>query len=258
MMSWLLLVLLVGGAVATLVASVWFLFVAFRESILWGLACLVCSPIGPFLFLLTHGRVALRPFGLYLLGVLAMAGGAARDQEVKERLASAWSERARAVNKLAPAPPTRMYRWTDASGDVSYTDDFSTIPERYRASAQTTLGGDIAIESRPVPGSAAARGRSQAQAGEDGSVRLLLFRADWCPACRQLDRNGVIDRFAARHDDVPVVRVDVDREEAQARRYGINSIPTVVLVDSNGDELARPAAGSLESLERAIARIRTR
>ena len=152
-----------------------------------------------------------------------------------------------------------MYRWTEASGDVSYTDDFGTIPERYRASAQTTLGDDITVlESRPVPGAVAARGRSPAQAGADGSVRLLLFRADWCPACRHLDRSGVINQFAARHDDVPVVRVDIDREDAQARRYGINSIPTVVLVDSNGDELARPAARSLESLERAIERIRKR
>jgi hypothetical protein len=50
------------------------------------------------------------------------------------------------------------------------------------------------------------------------------------------------------------VDVDVDREGERARRYGVSGIPAAVLVDSSGQELARPRhPGSMQELERALA-----
>ena len=280
-MDLLAVVLTVGGALVMMVGAIWLLVVAFHESVFWGLACLLCSPIGPLLFLLTHRQGAVQPFLTYLFGALVMIGGVSSSEELRKRLPDTWDARApvsqtfeKSESEPAPVQPDpgardaqppgaapRMYRWTDASGVVHYTDDFRNIPERYREHAQTTLGDDIMVLESPSGrrSTPAPHGQARAQAPREGSVRLLLFRADWCPACRKLDSSGTIQKFAAQHPDVPVVRVDVDREVAQAQRYRIASIPAVVLVDSSGNELARPGVpSSLANLESALARARKR
>ena len=49
------------------IGSLWFLFVAFTEGILWGLGCLFFSPIA-LVFLVLHWRVAKDPFFIQLAG----------------------------------------------------------------------------------------------------------------------------------------------------------------------------------------------
>ena len=261
--------LLVGGALA-LVGGLWLLVASFRTSLLWGLACLLCSPLGPLLFVVLHWRAASTPFLVNLVGsLLAMGGLATLPPELRQpRPGSpaapllAQAQRAteafarvggNAVEQARGAPPPRtLYRWTDKEGSVNYTDDFNTIPERYRHRAQTTLGGNVVIvqstpQERSKPRSSGSR--------REGSVRLLLFSAGWCPACRRLEASGVLERFASKHPDVPVERVDVDSQGQRAAQYGIRAIPTVVLVDSAGTELARPShAGSEEALEQALSK----
>lgn len=63
------IVLGVLGAVISLIGGVLFLVAAFRESIWWGLGCLLL-PFVSLIFLLIHWREASRPFGLSVLGSL--------------------------------------------------------------------------------------------------------------------------------------------------------------------------------------------
>ena len=58
--------MVVGGGVCVS-GGLWLLVVAFRESPLWGLACLL-MPLAAFVFLFTHYDRAARPFGVSLLG----------------------------------------------------------------------------------------------------------------------------------------------------------------------------------------------
>ena len=85
---------------------------------------------------------------------------------------------------------------------------------------------------------------------------LVDFHADWCGQCRHL--STVLDELAAEwRDAVAVVKVDVERNEHLAERYGIRRIPTLILFEG-GQERARlvevtrrPAveAGLAEALE---------
>jgi hypothetical protein len=66
---WMGLIIAVGG-------SIWFLIVAFQESVLWGLGCLLV-PLVSLFFLFAHWDEAAKPFGVSLGGtVLMILGGA--------------------------------------------------------------------------------------------------------------------------------------------------------------------------------------
>lgn len=68
------LILIFIGFLLALIGNIWFLVAAFRESIGWGLGCLLFSPVQLF-FLIFHWQEASKPWGLSLLGV-AIAFGA--------------------------------------------------------------------------------------------------------------------------------------------------------------------------------------
>ena len=56
---------------------------------------------------------------------------------------------------------------------------------------------------------------------------LVDFWATWCGPCRMFA--PTFDEFAGDHDEVECVKVDVDVCGDIAKRYGIMSIPTIIL-----------------------------
>ena len=64
----------------------------------------------------------------------------------------------------------------------------------------------------------------------------VYFWASWCGPCRMLA--PVIDQLAAEQTDVKVCKVNIDEEPGLAQRFGVMSIPTVVLFE-NGQEKNR-------------------
>lgn len=61
---------------------------------------------------------------------------------------------------------------------------------------------------------------------------LLDFWAVWCGPCQMIA--PVIHEIAEEHDDILVGKVNVDEETALAVKFGIESIPTL-LVFKNGE-----------------------
>ena len=67
-------------------------------------------------------------------------------------------------------------------------------------------------------------------------VVLLDFYADWCGPCRMV--GPVVDSISQEHPDVFVGKINVDDEQELSMKYGVVSIPTLVVL-KDGKEVNR-------------------
>lgn len=61
---------------------------------------------------------------------------------------------------------------------------------------------------------------------------LLDFWAEWCGPCRMLAPS--IDAIASEREDIVIGKINVDNEGQLATVFGIDSIPTLIIV-KNGE-----------------------
>ena len=69
---------------------------------------------------------------------------------------------------------------------------------------------------------------------------LLDFYAEWCGPCRMV--GPIIEEIASENPDIAVGKINVDEESELAARYGVFSIPTLVVI--KGGELVKRSVGA--------------
>lgn len=61
-----------------------------------------------------------------------------------------------------------------------------------------------------------------------GGLVLIDFFANWCGPCKML--SPVLESVASKKEDVKIIKIDVDECQALARKYGVMSIPALILL----------------------------
>ena len=70
---------------------------------------------------------------------------------------------------------------------------------------------------------------------------LVDFYADWCGPCQML--SPIVDEVAEERDDIKVGKINVDEQMELAQKYGVMTIPTLLVI-KNG-EIANKHIGAL-------------
>ena len=65
------------------------------------------------------------------------------------------------------------------------------------------------------------------------SATLIEFQADWCGPCKQ--QKPIVEEIDEEYDDVEVEFVDIEEDGERAQKYSVSSLPTLVLLDEDGE-----------------------
>ena len=84
---------------------------------------------------------------------------------------------------------------------------------------------------------------------------MVDFYADWCGPCKLAA--PILDELLEEQQDVEIVKLNVDENPETPRKYGVMSIPTIILFKS-GEEVDRQVgfagrAGYEKMIEKASA-----
>ena len=80
---------------------------------------------------------------------------------------------------------------------------------------------------------------------------IVDFWAEWCGPCHAV--SPVLDKIAEeRADEVRLVKINVDEEQDLMIRYGVQSIPTIVLFKDGEPAAAAVGAQPKSMLEKSL------
>ncbi len=79
---------------------------------------------------------------------------------------------------------------------------------------------------------------------------IVDFWAEWCGPCHAVA--PVLEKIVEEHDDLRLVKVNIDDEQELASRFGVMSIPTMILFRDGQPSAAVIGAQPKSAIERAL------
>lgn len=77
-------------------------------------------------------------------------------------------------------------------------------------------------------------------AAEPSQHTFLYFGASWCQPCKRMKSDTLSEATVKKAmADLKVMFIDIDELPEMSRRYDVSSVPTYILLDSDGKEYRR-------------------
>ena len=74
-------------------------------------------------------------------------------------------------------------------------------------------------------------------------MKVMKFYATWCGPCKSL--SATLEGM----DNLPEIQeIDIDQDMETAQKYGIRSVPTMVITADDGTEIKRMGNGSVSDI----------
>lgn len=160
-----------------------------------------------------------------LIIVIAAIGGVAFYMITASTSQDQTSTMSQDVNNAAGTIEEGSGQMVDAADNPIMMDDQSDESNSSRYVAYSTQAYDQAV----------------------GKKRVFFFHASWCPTCKVANTE-----FEANTGNIPqdvvLFKTDYDSQSALKQKYNITYQHTFVLVDSQGNELAKWNGGGIDEL----------
>jgi thioredoxin 1 len=88
----------------------------------------------------------------------------------------------------------------------------------------------------------------------DNEIVLVDFWASWCGPCRSF--GPVYEQVSENHPDIVFAKVDTEAEQELAAAFGVQSIPTIMVVRDRVVLYSQPGAIPEAALEDLIQQVR--
>lgn len=75
---------------------------------------------------------------------------------------------------------------------------------------------------------------------------VIDFWAQWCGPCKMIA--PILEEISEEREDVMIVKVDVDNVRAVAEKYGIRSIPTLMIIKDGQVQATKIGANTKQSI----------
>ncbi|MEX2139440.1 MAG: thioredoxin [Pirellulales bacterium] len=123
------------------------------------------------------------------------------------------------------------------------TSSVSSADEYLNRAPSTTRGGHAQITS-------ATTGNFDEHVLRSAVPVLVDFYADWCRPCQIQSR--VLEDFAAEAAGIKIVKVNVDTNVELAERFGVNGLPTLLIVKAGNVVARHSGVATKEQLKAAL------
>jgi thioredoxin-like negative regulator of GroEL len=81
---------------------------------------------------------------------------------------------------------------------------------------------------------------AQATARKSDKPLMMVFHADWCGVCQQMNAGTYPDaRVVRESNSFSMVKVDVDKRPDVAQQFRVSELPTIIWLNGQGELLAR-------------------